>query len=134
MDLVCGVDLDQEDVKMVKFASENPEEIMRGNVILSDVLMEQGTMKNKILNHVSIDRFTGGAIDGALFQEEVMFGNENSFKLTFLLMDNQFKDKVLEAFELALKDICSGMLPLGGGVNRGHGSFSGSIIKNGKPL
>ena len=35
---------------------------------------------------------------------------------------------VMKALELALDDICKGMLPLGGGVNRGHGTFSGVIL------
>lgn len=118
------------------FGSEGdkPEEITRGNVILSDVLMSQGTMKEKVLNHVAIDRFTGGAIDGALFQEEVIYGVGNTFNLIFQVQKTTYPDKAIEAFEYALNDICIGMLPLGGGVNRGHGSFSGSINKNGKPL
>lgn len=113
---------------------EKPEEITRGNVILSDVLMAQGTMKEKVLNHVSIDRFTGGAIDGALFQEEVMYGKGLTFTLTFQVLKNGYEKEIIEAFKSALKDICSGMLPLGGGVNRGHGSFSGTIHENGKLL
>lgn len=115
--------------------SENPEEITRGNVVLSDILVEIGNMQEKVLNHVSIDRFTGGSMDGALFSEEVIYGNDNTFRLTFnVLQKDDYPEKVLEAFECALKDICTGMLPLGGGVNRGHGSFNGKILKNGKPL
>lgn len=113
---------------------EKDEEQIRGNVILSDVLMSQGTMKEKVLNHVSIDRFTGGAIDGALFQEEVIYGRENSFKLTFHVLKKDYSEIIIASFESALKDICNGMLQLGGGVNRGHGSFNGTINKNGKPL
>jgi hypothetical protein len=30
---------------------------------------------------------------------------------------------------MSLDDICKGILPLGGGVNRGHGIFSGTIKK-----
>ena len=46
------------------------------------------------------------------------------------LKDNDVKN----ALENALKDICSGMLPLGGGVNRGNGVFKESVTKNGEPL
>ena len=38
----------------------------------------------------------------------------------------------LKAFEYALKDLCAGMLPLGGGAMRGHGCFNGELFKNGK--
>ena len=51
-----------------------------------------------------------------------------------LLVKNEMlskKDKknvtVGEALEVALQDICKGMLPLGGGVNRGNGIFSGTL-------
>lgn len=38
------------------------------------------------------------------------------------------KDKKVEqALEAALQDICKGMLPLGGGVNRGNGIFTGTL-------
>lgn len=107
---------------------------IRGKVILSDILLKKQHFKEKILNHVSIDRFTGGAIDGALFQEEVLYGNNYEFSLSFLVEDNTYSEHVIDAFEAALTDITRGMLSLGGGVNRGHGSFSGIILKNSKPL
>ena len=37
-----------------------------------------------------------------------------------------------ENAEDALKDLCTGMLPLGGGVNRGNGCFEGEIKRNGE--
>ena len=44
-----------------------------------------------------------------------------------------FEDKiVMQAFESALKDVATGMLPLGGGVNRGNGCFEGTIKRNGE--
>lgn len=125
-------------------AGEKEGEQEIGNVIVSDVLKESDNIKSKILNHVAIDRFTGGAIDGALFQEEVLYGKDAPFSLTFYLdkdrIDSKLeelnsknkKEAIIKAFELGLKDICTGMLPLGGGVNRGHGSFSGELYVNGE--
>jgi len=104
----------------------------RGNVLMSDVIQEAPIMP-KILNHVSIDRFTGGAIDGALFNEETLYANGLSFELNLLVHNSAFVDKdVKGAFECTLKDLCSGMLPLGGGVNRGNGCFEGTIKRNGE--
>lgn len=104
-----------------------------GRVILSD-MFEKGKTE-KILNHVSIDRFTGGAIDGALFNEKVTTGIEKKIQLEILVDTAAFEvedgDKIKQAFECALKDICTGMLPLGGGVMRGHGCFKGKLIVNG---
>ena len=117
------------------YTSENEKLAERGSVLISDVMLRREKEHTKILNHVSIDRFTGGAIDGFLFAEEVTYGNDETFTLTFkvheeALIDNDIK----QAFENALIDIASGMLPLGGGINRGHGCFTGKILKNGKEI
>lgn len=102
-----------------------------GNVILSDVYQELS--RTKVLNHVSIDRFTGGARQGALFNEEVIEGGR--FTLNLYVDTNKISNKEsIEALESALKDITNGMLPLGGGVMRGHGAFHGTLTKNGEKL
>ena len=119
------------------FGSEGEKEgegQLRGNVIFSDII-ENRSVKDKILNHVAIDRFTGGAIDGALFSEKTTYVKEKDkpFEMTLLVKNEMLskKDKknvtVGEALEVALQDICKGMLPLGGGVNRGNGIFSGTL-------
>jgi CRISPR/Cas system CSM-associated protein Csm3 (group 7 of RAMP superfamily) len=116
------------------FGSEGEKEgegQLRGNVIFSDII-ENRSVKDKILNHVAIDRFTGGAIDGALFSEKTTYVKEKDkpFEMTLLVrkevLDKKDK-KVEQALEAALQDICKGMLPLGGGVNRGNGIFSGTL-------
>jgi CRISPR/Cas system CSM-associated protein Csm3 (group 7 of RAMP superfamily) len=105
---------------------------LRGNVLMSDILQE-ASVSPKVLNHVSIDRFTGGAIDGALFCEETFYAKGHSFELKLLVNNSSFDDKdVKTAFEKTLEDLCSGMLPLGGGVNRGNGCFEGIIKRNGE--
>ncbi len=104
----------------------------RGNVLMSDIIQET-TASSKVLNHVSIDRFTGGAIDGALFNEETLYAKGQSFNLKLIVNNDTFKDEAVQtAFENTLRDLCSGMLPLGGGVNRGNGCFEGTIKRNGE--
>ncbi len=106
----------------------------RGNVIFSDII-EKRYVEDKILNHVAIDRFTGGAMDGALFSEKTTYvrEKESPFEMSILVKNEMLskKDKknvtVGEALEVALQDICKGMLPLGGGVNRGNGIFTGTL-------
>ena len=113
--------------------SEADDKGKRGKVVFSDVFIEN---KNeiKILNHVAIDRFTGGAIDSALFDEKVI-AQKDEIKFELLVNKDALKtEKVKLALENTLKDICSGMLPLGGSVMRGHGCFSGEITKNGEKL
>lgn len=100
---------------------------LRGNVLISDIIQE-ATVSPKILNHVSIDRFTGGAIDGALFSEETLYAKGQSFELKLMVKNSAISDKdVRTAWENTLEDLCSRMLPLGGGVNRGNGCFEGTI-------
>lgn len=115
---------------------ENGEGKQRGNVLFSDMFIK--TAQDKVLNHVAIDRFTGGAIDGALFAEKTAYWHQASqddypLRLDIMIdeksiekMDiNKVKENALKAFNLALDDLCNGLLPLGGGVNRGHGIFNG---------
>ena len=72
-----------------------------------------------------IDRFTGGAMDGALFNEKVSAGQQ-VFTLTLLVEKSAFAvTYVKDALEAAICDLITGMLPLGGAVNRGHGVFTG---------
>ena len=129
---------------------ESDSSAMRGNVIISDIIehaVEEtitepvAKKSKKILNHVAIDRFTGGAIDGALYSEEVMYLDEEfelfiyvNSTLDFVNAPDVDIKTPLGAFECALNDLVNGMLPLGGGVNRGHGCFSGNILRNGIPL
>lgn len=100
----------------------------RGMCLFSDIIGEYKTGE-KVLNHVSIDRFTGGAIDGALFSEKAVDGKDRhlEFKTSILVkkpseMSDGFA-KALACLELALGDIDRGTLPLGGGSGRGHGIF-----------
>lgn len=110
-----------------------------GNVFFSDLIEKKG--KDKILNHVAIDRFTGGAIDGALFSEKVSYEPDRVFMLTIIVdeenvnnvvkaEDGVDKDLIYEALNETIKDLRSGLLPLGGGVNRGNGVFEDSISQN----
>ncbi len=111
--------------------SNNNEPGRKGNVIFSDCFILK-TAEGKIINHVAIDRFTGGALDGALFNEKVI-DQKDKIELSFLVNKESLKDvNIKTAFENTLNDICDGMLPLGGGVMRGHGVFFGQVIKKGE--
>lgn len=107
------------------------EEIQRGNIMLSDVFIPAASNRRtdeKILNHVAIDRFTGGAIDGALFTEKVINGRGRVIELNIDVLSESISNAhVRKAFEASLQDIADGLLPLGGGVNRGNGMFKGTL-------
>lgn len=115
------------------FGAEDPNDIQRGRVLMSDVFAQP--LESKLMNHVSIDRFTGGAIDGALFSEKAFFGQGEEYVLRLLVEEEALTDPEIQtAWECTLRDLTTGMLPLGGGVNRGHGVFTGTITKNGETL
>lgn len=103
----------------------------KGNILISDLYLKE--YSEKVFEHVSIDRFTGGAIDSALFQEKTISSKKN-FILEILLNKKVEDKKSKEAFEKALKDITTGMLSLGGATTKGHGVFSGDLIKDGEKI
>jgi CRISPR/Cas system CMR subunit Cmr4 (Cas7 group RAMP superfamily) len=106
-------------------------ESQAGVVYLNDFYFSDKEVRNdKIFNHLAIDRFTGGGMDGALFSEKVsdLQGNDFNFSVAVKYTDNGL---ILESLESALSDICKGLLPLGGMTTKGHGVFTGSLYKNG---
>lgn len=116
-------------------SSNKTVDAQAGLVFINDFYFSKNQIKNnKILNHVAIDRFTGGAMDGALFSEKVSFLNDDDFCFEVYVKYDKDKDDVLNSLENALKDICKGLLPLGGMTTKGHGMFTGKLLKNGEEI
>lgn len=130
--------LDKEQINQAinaLFGSEeslDTEKPKRGNVLVSDIIVAPlASSSKKLLQHVKIDRFTGGAIQGALFGEEPIFARGQFFEMNVLVHKEAFSEKnIRDAFEKTLEDLCCGLLPLGGGVNRGNGCFTGTLVKS----
>ena len=107
---------------------DNDKDNSKGNILISDVYLDKTSLKDiKVFDHVSIDRFTGGAIDSALFQEKTISSKENFILEILIRKDKVYDDIALEAFEKALNDITIGMLSLGGATTKGHGVFTGDL-------
>jgi len=107
-----------------------------GNVFVNDSYYSDKEVSNKkIFNHVAIDRFTGGAMDGALFSEKVsnLISGEFSFDI-FVKNIALSQEHVKLSLENSLTDICKGLLPLGGMTTKGHGMFTGKIYIAGTEL
>lgn len=101
-----------------------------GLMFFEDVIVkDEYTRNRKVFNHVKIDRFTGGAFPGALYNEEAVYMKGTSFRLRFDLdkkgLEERCSDPELieNAINLVIRDIKEGLLPLGGLTNRGHGCF-----------
>ncbi|ENQ6654071.1 hypothetical protein ACEQH8_000464 [Campylobacter lari] len=102
----------------------------KAKILIHDIFLQEA--KEKVFNHVGIDRFTSGAINGALFQEKAISCNEYCLDI-YLKKDIQDKEAI-EAFELALCDLAKANLALGGKSTKGHGYFYGKVIKNGESI
>lgn len=117
-----------------------------GRLVVEDCpLLEarQGTL----VQHVAIDRFTGGALDGALFSEEPVWieGLEVQARIHARGADGAGAALIFQA----LLDLGQGLLGVGSGVNRGNGrlrakmgtepgavleSAEGNLAFGGRPL
>lgn len=98
----------------------------KGRILISDCFKPKS--EEKVFDHVAIDRFTGGGIDGALFQEKTI-ADSRAYEIE-ILVENGMDELFVEAFEHSLDDVCSGMLALGGITTKGHGVFSGTWSKS----
>jgi CRISPR/Cas system CSM-associated protein Csm3 (group 7 of RAMP superfamily) len=116
-----------------------------GCLIFDDIYLDHKTrtsLKPVEYAHNSIDRFTAGVREGALFFEEVLTDTQ-SFKLditvTLPLNENTKEWKITEsekeakranirqALHLTLTDLTEGRLALGAGGGRGHGYFRSEL-------
>ena len=109
----------------------------KGKILISDCFLDYDEAKDtKVFEHVSIDCFTGGAIDSALFQEKAI-AKRDEFIIEILLRNDVCGDKekektfnnALEAFETALDDVVQERLSLGGATTKGYGFFKGKVLK-----
>lgn len=90
-----------------------------GKLWFTDLYLED--TKTYELSRNSIDRFTGGTLDGALFQEENVYSNK-VYAICIYLDKRINKDSCeYKAFEWAIEDLKTGRLALGGGVGHGLG-------------
>ncbi len=98
-----------------------------GKVLISDVRRED--FQHGLLSHVSLDRFTRGPLDGALFGEAPAWGRRRgAWELRVQIRDwSEVSGPAQEALTLALADLCAGRLAIGSGANRGHGYLLGEI-------
>ncbi len=77
-----------------------------------------------IRDHVAIDRFTGGAREGALFQDLCL---KEGHQLQMRVRIINFEIWQLGLLAYVLRDMEQGRVPLGGGVSKGYGSVNASI-------
>jgi hypothetical protein len=72
---------------------------------------------------VKIDRFTGGALETALFEEQPCVGGKVSLNVRVL----NPTPAQMGLLALVARDLCEGLLPLGGGAAVGRGVMKGEV-------
>lgn len=117
------------------FGKADGDKFTRGRILIDDVIKGQAEPKSKSFFHNKIDQFTGGTMDGALFQEKVIYDKDTEYTFDLYVENSALADNdIKKAFVQSLRDICAGLLPLGGITNRGNGIFTGTATENDEPL
>jgi CRISPR/Cas system CSM-associated protein Csm3 (group 7 of RAMP superfamily) len=103
-----------------------PKEVERqgsraSRVLITESIITGGSSYRQ--SRVKIDRFTGGAIDTALFDEQPSIGGKVSFDV-ILINPN---DSEIGLLLLVARDLSCGFLPLGGGASIGRGVLKGDF-------
>lgn len=104
------------------FSNKSTEQAVASRLTVEEVEINDAT--DLIQNRIAIDRFTGGALHGALFDEQPIFGNDNT-KLVIKLELRQPKNYEIGLLLLLLKDLWTGDLAVGGTSSIGRGRLQG---------
>jgi len=114
--------------KISRDKNGNGEKGQAGKIFIEDAYLIADPPKVHWQMHTSLDRFTGGVRNKVLFGEEVIW--DESFDLN-IWINTKGLDKVSkDAWDLAVKDLMTGHLSLGGGVAHGHGWFTGEEVSH----
>lgn len=101
-----------------------------GRLLLEDGHLEMSATPDKDIqafDHVSIDRFTQGPMDGRLFDESALHRPADRIKIPFAIDTRGATPDQRAALDAALRDLCEGRLWLGAAGSRGHGEMRGVI-------
>ncbi|MBF2063249.1 MAG: hypothetical protein IGS39_02270 [Calothrix sp. C42_A2020_038] len=116
----------QKDVSIINnifgFVDESTKEAKASRLIVDEVEINDTT--DLVQNRIAIDRFTGGALHGALFNEQPIFGNDKT-SLEIKLTLRQPKEAEIGLLLLLLKDLWTGDLTVGGTSSIGRGRLQG---------
>jgi CRISPR/Cas system CSM-associated protein Csm3 (group 7 of RAMP superfamily) len=105
--------------------TENPS---ASRLLVEETVIEEPQF-DLVQNRVAIDRFTGGAKDSALFNEQPVFGrNKDKTRLHVNLTIHNPKPQDIGLMLLLLKDLWTGDLPLGGEASVGRGRLRGQTV------
>ncbi|MDE5832489.1 MAG: hypothetical protein K2H64_05825 [Desulfovibrio sp.] len=99
------------------FGRASGESGIKSKISVSDCELNQSS--SAIVPHVALDRFSGGPMTGALFDEQPVFAKNYGVRLK--LKVDSLRDYEAALFFHLLLDLADGRLAFGNGVNRGNG-------------
>ena len=97
-----------------------------GCVYFTDARLKLKDRPSGFQEHVCIDRFSGAPMSGMLFSEAPRYRGR-PVEITVHVVDGRISSESREILKEALRDLARGRLALGGGANRGHGYFEGTL-------
>lgn len=101
---------------------EHSKTAKASRLIVQESEIEQSV--DLVQSRIAIDRFTGGALHGALFDEQPVFGNEKTH-IEIHLELREPESHEIGLLLLLLKDLWTSDLPVGGGSSIGRGRLQG---------
>jgi len=102
------------------FVDQKTKEAKPSRIIIEESIIESAMDMRYTRN--KIDRFTGGTVDTALFDEQAVYGGTTALAIRI----KNAQDYEIGLILLALKDISNGIQPVGGDSNIGRGILEGS--------
>jgi CRISPR/Cas system CSM-associated protein Csm3 (group 7 of RAMP superfamily) len=100
------------------FSKDKSKQAKASRLVVREKVIENA--KDLVQNRIAIDRFTGGAYHGALFDEQPIFGGDETRVCIELELRNP-KEYEIGLLLLLLKDLWTQDLPVGGESSIGRG-------------
>lgn len=122
--IINTLNMDEEKIETIF----GPMEGQRKKLWASKLTVEEARLKGvrpMAQARVAIDRFTGGSLSTALFDEAAVWPVEKGPHLSIEFSVEEPEDDEMGLLLLLIKDLYLGDLPLGGGVGIGRGVFIG---------
>ena len=104
------------------FSKDKTKQAKASRLIVHEKVIKDAT--DLVQNRIAIDRFTGGAYHGALFDEQPIFGGDETIVSIELELQNP-KECEIGLLLLLLKDLWTSDLPVGGESSIGRGRLKG---------
>ncbi len=109
------------------FVAEDEKRKNMPNAKASRLVVQERVIENPkelVQTRIAIDRFTGGALHGALFDAQPVFGSDETHVTLQLELRKPEKHQI-GLLLLLLKDLWTGDLPIGGESSIGRGRLQG---------